>query len=248
MRRAFGTARLLLALLGLVALIGYFIVILGVSGFAIGSYFSYFTVQSTMAAVCVFFVAGLIALRRPTDPAWLDTLRVMATTYILVSGVVYAIIVLQAANVNYDIEVPWSSQVLHFWIPAMALVDWFVDPNKARLPWRYLAWVLVFPSFWLVFTLIRGNLVGWYPYFFLDSRQVNGPGETMFYCAIVMVIILGIAALLTSATRLRRRPFDDTGRRPFQHRLPVELTRHAPAAPEPEPVASVLTGAAAPPG
>ena len=230
MRRTFGVARLLLASLGMVSLVGYFIVILGVSGFAIGSFFSYFTVQSGMAAVGVFVASGLIALKRPTDPAWLDTLRVMVTTYILVSGVVYAIIVLQSANANYSITVPWSSQLLHFWIPAVALVDWFVDPNKARLPWRYLGWVLVFPVFWLIFTLIRGNMIGWYPYFFLDSRQVSGPGETLLYCAIVVVIILGIAALLTSATRLRRRPVNGTSRRPFRHRLPVELIRHEPAA------------------
>jgi hypothetical protein len=48
--------------------------------------------------------------------------------------------------------------------------------------------------------------VGWYPYFFLDARQVSGPGETVFYCLIIVAIITGIAALLTWITRLKRIP------------------------------------------
>ncbi|TFD71630.1 Pr6Pr family membrane protein [Cryobacterium sp. Hb1] len=205
-RTAFGVARLGLTATGLVALIGYFQYTLGVSTFAIANFFSYFTVQSAIVSIFVFMSAAVVALRRPTDPAWLDMLRAMVTTYILVSGVVYGIIVWQSSSANYSIEVPWSSQFLHFVIPVFALIDWIVDPYKARLPWKYLGWAIVFPVFWLVFTLIRGPVVGWYPYFFLDARQVSGPGETVLYCLIIVMIITGIAALLTGITRLKRMP------------------------------------------
>ena len=205
-RTAFALARLGLAGAGFFALSGYFYYTLGVATFAIANFFSYFTVQSSIAAVAVIVTAAVVALRRPIDPAWLDMLRAMVTTYILVSGVVYGIIVWQSSGANYSIEVPWSSQLLHFVIPAFALIDWMVDPFKARLPWKYLGWAIVFPVFWLVFTLIRGPIVGWYPYFFLDARQVSGPGETVFYCLIIVVIITGIAALLTWITRLKRMP------------------------------------------
>ncbi|TFD05487.1 MULTISPECIES: Pr6Pr family membrane protein [unclassified Cryobacterium] len=205
-RTAFGVARLGLTAVELVALIGYFQYTLGVTTFAIANFFSYFTVQSAIASIFVFVAAAVVALRRSTDPAWLDMLRAMVTTYILVSGVVYGIIVWQSSSANYSIEVPWSSQLLHFVIPVLALIDWIVDPFKARLPWRYLGWAIVFPVFWLVFTLLRGPIVGWYPYFFLDARQVSGPGETVFYCLIIVVIITSIAALLTWITRLKRMP------------------------------------------
>jgi hypothetical protein len=202
-RRAFGTARLLLAALTLCGLVGYFVFTLGVAGFYVSYFFSYFTVQSGIASCVVFVLAGLRALRTEADPVWLDTLRVSITTYILVSGVVYALITFQPANVAYAVSIPWSSQILHFWVPALAVIDWFVDPDKARLPWRNLGLVLVFPVLWLVFTLIRGDLLGWYPYFFLDARQVSGPAETLIYYALIVVIITGIAALLTAATRMR---------------------------------------------
>jgi len=205
-RTAFGWVRLGLATAGLVALTGYFEYTLGVATFAIANFFSYFTVQSAIASIFVFVTAAVVAFRQPTDPAWLDMVRAMVTTYILVSGVVYGIIVWMSSGVNYSIEVPWSSQLLHFVIPVCALIDWIVDPFKARLPWRYLGWAILFPVFWLVFTLIRGPIVGWYPYFFLDARQVSGPGETVFYCLIIVAIITGIAALLTWITRLKRIP------------------------------------------
>ena len=205
-RTAFGLARLGLTTAGLVALVGYFQYTLGVATFAIANFFSYFTVQSAIVSVAVFLTAAVVALRRPSDPAWLDLLRAVVTTYILVSGVVYGIIVWQSSAANYSIEVPWSSQLLHFVIPTFALIDWIVDPFKARIPWKYLGWGIVFPVVWLVYTLVRGPIVGWYPYFFLDARQVSGPAETVFYCLIVVVIITGIAALLIGITRLKRTP------------------------------------------
>jgi len=229
-RRRFAVARLLLATLEIIALTGYFFYTLAVQSFSIGNFFAYFTVQSAMATVLVLITAGVIALRRPQDPAWLDMARAMITTYVLLSGVVYALIVWQAAGANYSIGVPWSSQLLHFWIPALALIDWFVDPSKARVPWRYLGWVIVFPVIWLIVTLVRGPRVGWYPYFFLDSRQVSGPAETVFYCALIVVLITGIAALLISITRMKRIP---------RHLRPPWSAgdREPPpaAAPEPEP-------------
>ncbi|MDH6237725.1 Pr6Pr family membrane protein [Cryobacterium sp. CG_9.6] len=236
MRRRFGIARLLLATLGFIALTGYFIYTLGVASFALSNFFSYFTVQSAIAAILVLGLAALIALRRPRDPAWLDMARAMITTYILVSGVVYALIVLQASGANYAIAVPWSSQVLHFWIPALALLDWIVDPFKARVPWRYLPWVIVFPITWLVFTLIRGDRMGWYPYFFLDARQVSGPTETVFYCAIIVGIITGIAALLVALTRITRMPqlavFPQAPRMQVIGSPPLNESKHEP---KPEP-------------
>ena len=61
--------------------------------------------------------------------------------------------------------------------------------------------------FWLIFTLIRGDLLGWYPYFFLDARLVSGPLETSIYYLLIVVIITGIAALLTAATRMKPHRF-----------------------------------------
>jgi hypothetical protein len=208
-RRGFGIGRLLLAGLGVVALLGYFDYVLGFATFQIYNYYSYFTVQSGMAAVVAFVAAAIVAFRHTTDPPWLDWFRLLVTTYITVSGIVFLTIVIQSSSRDYTIDVPWSSQLLHFWIPAIALLDWLTDAGKARLPWKILAWGLVAPSIWGVFTLVRGSMVGWYPYFFLDPVQVSGPLETVIYCLVAVLIFTAIAAVLTATSRLPQR----TGRR-----------------------------------
>jgi len=147
-RRGFGIGRLLLAGLGVVALAGYFDYVLGFATFQIYNYFSYFTVQSGMAAIVAFAAAAFVAFRHTTDPPWLNWFRLLVTTYITVSGIVFLTIVIQSSSLDYTIEVPWSSQLLHFWIPTIALLDWLTDAGKARLPWKILVWVLVVPSIW----------------------------------------------------------------------------------------------------
>jgi hypothetical protein len=203
MRRVFGVARLLAALIGVVALVGDFNYTLGTSTFAIGNFFSYFTVQSMILGIAVFVVAAANALREPADPLWLDMVRLIATTFMLVSGIVFGFILVEGTLRGIPVWSPWSSQILHFWLPAFALLDWLFAPGRDA-PWKTIPWVLVFPSVWVVFTMIRGTLVYWYPYFFLDPAIVEIPFEFGLYLLAIIVIFTGITALLLAISRLPR--------------------------------------------
>ena len=205
-RKVVGVARILLALILITALIGDYDYVLGFATFVTSNFFSYFTVQSAIAAVVLFILAAGIALRRAVDPPWLDIARVLVTSYMVVSGMVFLTIVIQSSTRDYTIDVPWSSQLLHFWIPMLAVLDWLLDFGKARLGWKPLAWVVVYPVLWGAFTLVRGAWVGWYPYFFLDPFQVGGPIETVAYCALALALMTGVAAGLIALTRLRWMP------------------------------------------
>lgn len=197
MRRAFAIARLIAAGVGVAALISHLIYSLGSGASALPNFFSYFTMQSAIAAVLLWPIGGLVALRRATDPGWLSGARDLVTTYQVVSGVVYTIIVAESVARGISIQVPVSSQVLHYWLPAYALLDWFFAPGRPRVRWRVLSVALVFPLVWGAFTMIRGAVVGWYPYFFLDPYQVDGPGEFVTYSVIVLAFIVLVAAVLT---------------------------------------------------
>jgi len=203
-RRALGAFRLVIAAIEVVALVGNFVYVLGFRLFATVNFFSYFTVQSAMLAVVTLLVAGWYALFRPRDPVFLGTLRTMVTVYLIVSGVVFGVIVAQASTRDYRVDVPWSDTLLHFVVPGLALVAWTVDAVIAvnpPVPWSTLGWVLVFPTGWLVYTLIRGADVGWYPYFFLDDTQVGGLPGVLVYCALVLAIFVGITAVLVGVHR-----------------------------------------------
>jgi hypothetical protein len=205
-RSGYGVARLLLAAAGITGLIGNYEYVLLFPTFAAYNVFTYFTVQSAIAAVVAFVLGAIVAFRQDRDPQWLDIFRALVTTYILVSGIVFLTIVIQSSSRDYSMEVPWPSQLLHFYIPTIALLDWLTDTGKARLSWRILRWILPYPIAWGIFTLVRGSMLGWYPYFFLDPAQVSGPLETLFYCLIAVALFLGIAALLVATSRLSWKP------------------------------------------
>ena len=203
-RRGLGVFRLLVAVLEVIALIGNFQYVLGFRFFATTNFFSYFTVQSAIGAVVTLVIAGAFALLTPRDPAWLGILRTMVTVYVLVSGIVFGLIVAQASTRDYRVDVPWSDTLLHFVVPALAVVAWTTDSIlglNPRVPWSTVGWVLVYPSLWLVYTLVRGADVGWYPYFFLDEAQVGGAAGVVAYCALVLVIFVAITAVLVAVNR-----------------------------------------------
>ncbi len=200
-----GAYRLGLAVVELVALFGNFTYVLGFSSFVTDNFFSYFTIQSAMLAVVVLTASGVVALLRSNDPQWFMTLRTVLMTYLVVSGIVFGLIVAQASTRSYRVDVPWSDALLHFVVPALAMVAWFADnlitPRSPATPWHTMLWVLPYPFAWLIFTLIRGGEVGWYPYFFLDPVQVGGPTGIAFFCAIVLAIFLAVTAVLVGISR-----------------------------------------------
>ena len=209
--------RLLVAALEVVAIVGNYQYVLGFRFFATTNFFSYFTVQSAMAAVVTLTIAAWFALRQPRDPSWLGILRTMVTVYVLVSGLVFGLIVAQASTRDYRVDVPWSDTLLHFVVPALAVVAWTTDAVLAvnpPVPWSTVGWVLAYPSLWLAYTLLRGSDIGWYPYFFLDEAQVGGFIGVALYCALVLGIFVCLTAALVAVNRALWRTARDRRARP----------------------------------
>ena len=60
----------------------------------------------------------------------------------------------------------------------------------------------VFPLLYLIYVLVRGAIVGWYPYPFLDPAKVNGYGNVALYALGIMATFLLVSwLLLTLANR-----------------------------------------------
>ncbi|MEV1132101.1 Pr6Pr family membrane protein [Agromyces sp. NPDC049794] len=231
-RRALGVFRLAIAALEIVAIVANYQYVLGFRSFATANFFSYFTVQSAIAAVATLLLAAAFALLRPNDPAWLGILRTVVSAYVLVSGIVFGLIVAQASTRDYRVDVPWSDTLLHFVVPGLAAIAWTTDSVlglNPRVPWSTVGWVVVYPSIWLAYTLVRGADVGWYPYFFLDEAQVDGLVGVALYCALVLVIFLVLTAALVAINRRLWR------RARARAALPPGTPRRSPA-PAAEPV------------
>lgn len=204
-RTAVGIIRLVFALVCSVALVARFVWGLGSATFTASNFFAYLTMQSNIAFVIVSVLAGIVALRSAADPLWLSNLRTFVLSCTLVAGIVFALIVQQAGARDFRIDVPWSDQVLHFWLPALALLEWLGSPGRGRTQWRMLALLIGYPVVWGVLTLIRGASVGWYPYFFLDPAQVTDPFEFALYSGIALLVFALVGCGVVALTR--RRPF-----------------------------------------
>lgn len=100
-------------------------------------------------------------------------MRVLVSAYLIVSGITFALLMVHADMVNTVFLVPMSSKILHFVLPVYALVDIVLAPGRRPLLGRTLWISLVFPLIWGIYTLIRGQLLGWYPYFFLNPTRAG---------------------------------------------------------------------------
>ena len=86
----------------------------------------------------------------------------------VITGIVYAVLL---ANIDVMLQDAWINTALHRLLPLVLLLDWVVAPSRVRISEaQSLGW-LVFPAVCGAYSLIRGPIVDWYPYPFLDPRQ-----------------------------------------------------------------------------
>lgn len=216
-RTVLGIARLTAALAGIVALVARFFYGLGFRSFNPVDYFAYLTVQSNIAAVLVGAIAGVHLLRGRAESARFSALRGALTCFVLVAGIVFALLATQAPGQGYRLDVPWSDQVLHFFLPTYALVDWIVFPGRQRIGWRTLLWILAYPVVWGLLTVLRGRLVGWYPYFFLDPAQAGYPLSFLLYSAGALALFAVIGTGLIGAAHTPPLAEQELGRPVLDH-------------------------------
>ncbi|MFF3223302.1 Pr6Pr family membrane protein [Nocardia suismassiliense] len=159
------------------------------AAFSTGNYFSFFTIQSNVLGMLVLLIGGL---RDPQGRRW-EVLRGASALYLLITGVVYAVLL---ANIDVMLTDRWINDILHRVLPIVLVADWVLVPARERLalsPRLVLLW-LIYPVVYGVYTLIRGPIVDWYPYPFLDPRQ-----QGYISLTIGLIVLLGVFTLLAIA-------------------------------------------------
>lgn len=162
---------------------------------------SYFTIQSHVIMCIALALAVSFALRRVPEPQWLSVLRLLATTYVVVSGGVFALLIVDTTRAAFLLQASVSSQLLHFILPVYAVWD-FVVLTRDTLPLRTALLSLGFPIAWAAYTLVRGRSANWYPYFFLDPDEAGGYGMISFYALGLSVVIVAVSVALVGSTRI----------------------------------------------
>lgn len=179
------------------------------------NFLSFFTIDSNIIAAVVLVIAAIWALRHRGDaeaePRWLAVLLVCASTYMIVTGIVYNTL-LRGVELPQGVTVPWSNEVLHVVIPLFLLADLLFAPRRRALRWRAVAIATIFPITWVVYTMIRANLIiapatgetWWYPYPFLNPHIVPGGYLGVAgYIVGIAIAIIGVACFVVWVGRRR---------------------------------------------
>lgn len=184
--------RLALASLLAVALIAQLLIGLANSGLTVSRFFSYFTVLSNIGAVIVL---TMLAARPGRDSSvGFAMFRGAVTVYMTVTGLVYATL-LYPQLTDVAVPEPWIDLSIHVVGPLLVVLDWVFHRPPARLP-NHTLWIwLLFPAAYLVYSLIRGEIVDWYPYPFLDPTGENGYGGVAVWSFAVLMVVVGFSYL-----------------------------------------------------
>ena len=191
-KKAVGILRVALSLLAFVALaVGYDRDVH--TGDAV-NFFFYFTDLSNVFGAFVLLVGGISVLRgRPGVP---DLVRGSAVLYLVITGLVYWALL---ANTITAETIKWQNYIVHAVMPLAFVLDWLLAPPAARLSNARASRWLAYPLIYLAVSLIRGPIVHWWPYDFLDPREPGGYTHVTTWSVIVTAIFVVFMFLIAYA-------------------------------------------------
>jgi hypothetical protein len=163
----------------------------------IGQLYSEFTVQSNLVLGLALIASA--AVPRARLPEWWDHLLGALTFYLVMTGIIYAVLVAPPGEPWWSWDMYWPQLAHHRLAPLFVILDWaLVTKTVHGKWWRPLAW-LGYPAAFLVFSWIRGAIDGWYVYDFLDPTLDGGWPAALTTTAQVLVAFLAIAVLVHAA-------------------------------------------------
>lgn len=153
------------------------------------NFFSFFTVQNNLLiAICTTVVAlgynqkgGSFFLKPSVQTALALYIFIVAFVY---NTVLRGLVPLSGWGLVAD-------SLLHVVNPILYLIFWWFHKPGQKLKYYYAFIWVIYPFIYLVYSLVRGAYIGWYPYPFLNVEQLG-------YQKVGLNILLMSAAFLAT--------------------------------------------------
>lgn len=171
-------------------------------------YFSYFSIQGTMICAVVLAVTGVRAWQGLSETKVLTLTRLSTTVYVVVISVVYNALLRGGAGDIRDAGYHWPvvpNEIIHVWGPIVMFLDWLLVAGLASIRLRASFWVVVYPIAWLAFSVTRGNLDGWWAYWFLDPTDKGGVSQMLMYIFGICVLMIALGFILSLFAKAMKR-------------------------------------------
>jgi len=164
------------------------------------NYFSYFTILSNILAAASMLLPELAPQSSASRFFLRYEVRTAIAVYMIVTCGVYAVLLAglaHLAGIQYYADV-----TLHYLMPPLYVLDWLMIRPTQRVEMKSVLHILIFPLVYGIYTLIRGALVGTYPYPFVDVGALGYP-TVFFHIAMFCLLFLALGAILVAAGRWR---------------------------------------------
>ena len=164
------------------------------------SYFSYFTIiTNTLAAIVLTYAADT----RPSR------CRAFFLQPWVASGIAVSIIVVGAAyslllrQLWQPEGLQWlANEVLHDVMPVLYALYWWFYVPKGVLRWSHVGLWMLYPLVYFAYILLRGHLLGVYPYPFVDVEKL-GYAQTFINASGILAGFVAVALLVVAVDRWR---------------------------------------------
>jgi len=165
------------------------------------NFFSYFTVQSNLLIAISLTFSSI----GPNSKSGIFFSRLSVQSaialYIFIVALVYNLILRGLFSWT---GWPWlADNLLHVVVPVLYILYWLYFKTSGRLKWQDGIYWMIYPLIYLVYSLVRGSMVQWYPYPFLHAGNLGYP-TVLINIAMVIAVFLVAALVVIFITRSRR--------------------------------------------
>ena len=102
-----------------------------------------------------------------------------------------------------DVQTPdFANTVLHVIVPILMVAEWVLAPPTSRITLRHIGLWMIAPLAYLAYTLVRGPIVDWYPYPFLDPREGGYGAVVIGSLSVALAFFLASAFVAWAGNRL----------------------------------------------
>jgi hypothetical protein len=158
-------------------------------------YFSYFTITSCLLTAVVLTLSAIQLTRGQAETKLLRLTRLTTAVSMVIVGVIYNALLRGADPDPRDVGYDWPvipNEIMHTYVPMLIFVEWLFTRTTISLKINQAFWVLVYPLTWLGFSIIRGIITGWWPYWFIDPQYGISTQLTWIVAIAVMFSVLAV--------------------------------------------------------
>ncbi len=165
-------------------------------------YFVFFSIDSAILTGVVALFGAYVLLSGKEDSERLSTIRLVTTVSMIIVAVVYHALLGDGAIDPRDVGYDWPripNLVIHTWAPIAVFFDYLLSYKGALPRWRKALWVILYPLIWLAFSVTRGLLENWWPYWFINPNSEIGISGMLTYIVIISISFIALGYLVSGA-------------------------------------------------